>query len=577
MKQSPLLLNDDKNGTDAETLLCRERLILLRKGLPAAITGNIVLAFILIYIQEPAFSLTVLLTWLTVMMLILLWRVIIFFQFNPQICLFFSSKQLIHFRASTIITGLLWASTPIFLFPENNIALQATLSFVLAGVCAGAASSLSMDKISALGFIVPPLVSLTAAFLVQGERESLSMALMTAVFLGFVTFSCVRSERQFLENIQLQSVALQREKALGSSEARLRSLFDLSPFGIVLSDYTSGDIIEMNNRFVTLSGYTRDEFLRLDQWEITPKVYELQEFAQRDLLARTGRYGPYEKELIRKDGSHYPVILNGVLIEEANGRKLVWSIVEDISDRKRIDKMKNEFISTVSHELRTPLTAISGALGLLNSHIADDLSEPMQNMLRIARSNSQRLSQLINDLLDIEKITSGKMDFNLQRHAVLPLVEQAIEINEPYALEYSVGLFLSEDSVNAHVMVDASRFQQVLANLLSNAIKFSPTGERVTLAILNTPNEKVRISITDVGPGIPTAFRSQIFQKFSQADSSDTRAKGGTGLGLAITKELVEKMGGTINFESIEGLGSTFWIELPTVSDGILVTPRDFK
>lgn len=490
-----------------------------------------------------------------------------FLQFNRKTFLQHSTTSLIYFRISTIATGLIWASVPAFLFPENNIALQATLSFVLAGVSAGAASSLSTDKISALGFIAPPLLSLITAFLTEGGREPLTMALMTILFLGFIAINCVRSERQFRENISLHYIALQREKALGNSEARLRSLFDFSPFGIVLSDYISGDILEVNDRLVALSGYTKDELLQLNQWEITPKDYETQELTQRGSLTRTGRYGPYEKEFIQKDGSRYPVIINGLLIQEPTGRKLVWSIVEDISDRKRIDKMKNEFISTVSHELRTPLTAISGALGLLANHLKDGLPQPMQNILRIARSNSQRLAQLINDLLDIEKITSGNMDFNLHRHTILPLVEQAIEINRPYAFEYGVELFLSADSINAEIMIDPSRLQQVLANLLSNAIKFSPTGERVTLTILDRPNGRVRINVSDLGPGIPVNFQDRIFQKFSQADSSDTRAKGGTGLGLAITKELVEKMNGTINFYSMEKIGSTFWIEFPKVTE----------
>lgn len=566
MNQSTLLSSDKKNPDEFWTLN-GERVNQLNRGVPAAIAGNFILAVILIYIQHPAVVTHLLIAWLSAMILVLTIRAFTFYQYNIQRTPIDVEKQLNRFRVVAILTGLVWASAPAFLFPENDIALQATLSFVLAGVSAGAASSLSVDKVSSIGFIAPPLLSLTTAFLNVGQKESLAMALMTALFLGFIIFSCVRSERQFRENVNLRSVALQREAALSNSEARLRNLFDLSPFGIILNDYEAGNTLEVNDRLIELCGYSKDEFIRLGQWDITPREYKSQELSQRETLILTGRYGPYEKELIRKDETRFPVLLNGVLIVEANGRKLIWSIVEDISDRKRIEKLKSEFISTVSHELRTPLTAISGAIGLLSSHFTEGWPEPMQNMLRIARSNSERLTQLINDLLDIEKITSGKMVFNLQQHSLLPLVRQAVEINRPYAFGYGVKLLVSEESVNAEVLVDPPRLQQILANLFSNAIKFSTAGESVSVLIQHTNNDAVRINVIDLGPGIPEDFRDRIFQKFSQADSSDSRAKGGTGLGLAITKELAEKMNGAIGFESIEGKGSTFWIELLTVID----------
>lgn len=560
-------LNNDRFLSDSaaanravKILLDNERLSLLLKGLPPALAGNTLLALILTYIQRPVIENTMLYAWLLAMMLILIWRTFIFLQLRYR-PISADKNPLVRLRVSTIATGLIWSFSPAFLFPEGNIAHQTMLSFVLAGVCAGAASSLSMDRLSALGFIAPPLLSLIFAFLLEGGKISMTMALMTALFLGFIAVSCVRGERQFQENIYLRSLAIQREAALANSEARLRNLFDLSPFGIVLIDFNSGKFIELNDRILSLSGYTKDDILQLDQWELVSEDYRNQELAIRADLIQTGRYGPYERDIIRRDGSRVPVLLNGVLIEEENGRKLVWSIVEDISDRKRIDKMKSEFVSTVSHELRTPLTAISGAISLLANHFKNEWPEPIQHMLTIAQSNSQKLNRLINDLLDIEKIASGKMSFNLEPHAILPLVGQAIEMSKPYALDYGVQLVLSGHSENATVAIDSVRFQQVLANLLSNAIKFSPKGERVIVSVQRRHNTRVRISVKDVGTGIPENFRDHIFQKFSQADSSDKRAKGGTGLGLAITKELTEKMNGTIGFESEEGKGSTFWVE----------------
>jgi PAS domain S-box-containing protein len=278
---------------------------------------------------------------------------------------------------------------------------------------------------------------------------------------------------------------------------------------------------------------------------------------------RDGEDDENEWTYVRKDGSTIPVLLTVSALRDKFGDITGYlSIARDISELKRIDKMKNEFVSTVSHELRTPLTSISGALGIVANGLVGELPEQANKMIKIAHNNSLRLIALVNDLLDMEKLLAGKIQFQMQRCSMMDLIRRSVESNAAYAAQHGVAYQINESSVDETVLVDAQRIQQVMANFLSNAAKFSPPGELIDIRC-ESGFGRVKVTVKDKGPGINDEFRNRIFQKFSQADSSDTRQKGGTGLGLAICKEMIEQMGGRIGFESVAGQGASFYFEFP--------------
>ena len=216
----------------------------------------------------------------------------------------------------------------------------------------------------------------------------------------------------------------------------------------------------------------------------------------------------------------------------------------------------------MSHELRTPLTSIKGALGLVRSGVTGDLPDRMTAMLEIAYANSDLLISLINDILDIEKIEAGKMVFRMEPVDLSDIVAKSVEANRTIGEHRSVVLTFNENPREATVNADGDRLTQVVANLISNAVKFSPAGGTVKISV-TTHNGNLRVSIADDGPGVPDDFRERIFEKFSQADSTDTRGPGGTGLGLSICKAIIEGHGGSIGFTSNQGEGATFFFDLP--------------
>lgn len=353
------------------------------------------------------------------------------------------------------------------------------------------------------------------------------------------------------------------------SEQKLSALYNQAPVAIVLNDFSDGRFIECNPEFEHMIGYSIEDILRMHPMDVTPPEFKQSDNNELQHLSHSGRYGPYEKQYIHKDGHLIPVLLNGVLIETPSGEKHIWTFIQDITERKRIEQMKNEFVSAVSHELRTPLTSISGSLGLIASGMLGDMPINMKNMLGIAHKNSQRLTLLINDLLDMEKLLAGKMAFDMRVQPLLPIIEQSLDANRAYASTFGVSLALHVQFSDALVNIDTLRLQQILANFISNAVKFSPAASCVDIYVRQY-EQFAEIAVVDHGPGVSDEFRTRIFQKFAQADSSDSRQRGGTGLGLAISKAFVERMHGSIGFESQLGHGATFFARFPVIDNAVL-------
>jgi PAS domain S-box-containing protein len=327
---------------------------------------------------------------------------------------------------------------------------------------------------------------------------------------------------------------------------------------------SSGKIVLVNRAIECMFGYGRDELLGQGIDVLVPERLRGQHVAHRQSFV----HGPEARQMgrgrelfgRRKDGSEFPVEVGLNPIDTREGT-LVLGVVIDISERKRIEALKAEFVSTVSHELRTPLTSISASLALLAGATAIKLPEPAKRLVTIAHSNSARLVRLVNDILDVEKLESGKIVFDVKRTEVGALVGQAIEVNRAVADSRGVVIRL-EASASHEVRTDPDRLMQVITNLLSNAIKFSPAAAEVNVGI-ERRGRWVRIAVVDHGQGIPEAFKPHIFEKFAQADASNARQMGGTGLGLSIVKEIVQRLGGQVGFSDTPGGGATFHVDLP--------------
>jgi PAS domain S-box-containing protein len=338
--------------------------------------------------------------------------------------------------------------------------------------------------------------------------------------------------------------------------------------GIVVTD-AQGTIQSVNPAFTRITLYPKEEVIGrnpriLQSGRHDREFYE----AMWASLLETGRW---QGEIWNRrwNGEIYPQWLNISAVLDDRGRTTNYiGVTWDITELKATEHRKEEFMAAVSHELRTPLTSVLASLGLLMRGDGGAMPERAQTLVRMAYSNSGRLVRLMGDILDIERMAAGEMRIELKPLELMPLVEETIESSRACFEQLSSGvdILLVESLPAVRVSGDGERLMQALANLLSNAGKFSPPGDRVEVKV-SRRGAMVRIAVTDHGPGIPEEFRPEIFKKFAQAPGTKQQHKGGIGLGLSIARHIVGKHGGRIDYESLPGVRTTFFIELPELSE----------
>lgn len=369
------------------------------------------------------------------------------------------------------------------------------------------------------------------------------------------------------------------EQQLKYSERKLRTLVESNILGVAVSD-SAGRIHEVNDRFAQLVGYSKEELLSgaVTKDQLIPEDYREALAKNEEILLATGSMPPWEKECLRKDGSRVPTLMAGALLDRERGLALV--LFHDISDRKEVERRKQEFLSMVSHELRTPLTAliclVELALLLIEQRSkslapeAEELITQVEKMLKQACGEVEIEARLVEDLLEASRLEVHKFELSLQRENLVTIVQEVVVNQQQVARTRRIELALPPDEV-VPVIVDAGRIRQVLTNYLTNALKYAPIDQVISVR-LEVATSITRVSVRDQGPGLTPEQQQQVWERFYQAGTPRHQGPdGGLGLGLAIAKAIVEQHQGRVGIESALGQGSTFWFTLP-LADGLIQT-----
>jgi PAS domain S-box-containing protein len=569
-------------------LVLADRVEQLYSQLPLGMVATIAIGFIAaVELREGRF-IELVLFWSTLLVVVVALHAVLYMGYRRDADKVAQAPQWLRWLGiGAFAAGAVWGFAAAVFFPSHTDERQVFLAFLLSGVISGGIPMYAASWPVFAAYAAAIALPFTYVLATFGNRLFAEIALLIPLFYGVsvaiayrlnsVFFSGYRlrhaygrlTEDYSVLNRRLEQQLVELEEARRQVEASGRKLAlfaERAPIA-VLELTADATVTQVNHAAELLFGYAAGELiggsvkrLVLPQYQAEFETQWAQLIASRTPMAGVKVRNP------RRDG--ISIVCEWTVTPLVNPEGTVISVIaqgRDITAQLEAERMKKEFTSTLSHELRTPLTSIIGSLQLINAGVLGDVPKDVAELTDVAERNGQRLLDLINDILDIEKIESGKLTLAPEPIRIDELVQEAMVLNKGFGERFKVRFEPHGPLVTREVQADRKRLLQVMTNLLSNAAKFSPEGDVVQITT-ETHDGALRVGIHDRGPGIPEAFRPRIFGRFSQADSTTSRQKGGTGLGLAICKRLIEMMEGQIGFEDRPGGGTTFWFELPCLN-----------
>lgn len=559
-------------------VLLAERARYLYEGLASSVAMSALLALMLVAVEWAVNPAPLLLGWLALMGLLLLGRTLLAVAWLRSATRDLNCERWLRdFRVGAVAAGIIWGLASVMLFPSGAPTQQVFLAFVMAGLCAGAITSLGVDRVSTVGFLLPTLLPLIVRFGMEGGLTSLAMGAMTILFLVFVGGSAVRIRRSLEENFWRRIESGEREQALLRSEQRMNQTQELAHLGSFEWNPGTGELAWSDAHF---------RLWGLEPHAATPTCDVFRQGLHPDdrasveeVLQRAVNGGAIYDCVHRvrwPDGSEHHIHGRGEVMFDENGKALrMIGTVQDISERMRTQqaliaakeeaeqasRAKSLFLASMSHELRTPLNAILGYAQLME--ITPHQSEDMVENAREVRRAGELLLALMSDVLDLAKIESGRLEMRLETFALSDALEQCHTQNSRAAEARNIQLHSDSACASILVTADHRRLVQVFDNLVSNAIKYTQPGGTVTVGCGAAASGRVRVAVTDTGPGLSPEQQAQLFQPFNRLGAEMGQVQG-RGIGLVIARRLVQAMDGAMGVESHAGRGSTFWIELPT-------------
>ncbi|HEY0963766.1 MAG TPA: ATP-binding protein [Pseudomonadales bacterium] len=551
---------------DKRTLMLHEQVNLLFNGIPNSVMANVFGSLVALFVYNDVVPGTRLYPWIAMLLAITCARWLHYRRFRlvrPE------PEDIEHwyrqFRIGAIVLAAAVGSAGFLLFVYDSEPFQMTLALMMVCIASFAINSMAPRPELAVAFLLLILSPLIGSLYLMGTGIGVAAFWMMLVLLVMLSLSTLRIGRTLARSIELSIEADSRERDLFDFQQRLSLYVKKTPLAVIEWDQNL-TVKEWNPAAEQIFGYRRED---AEGRKLSDLLFPGLSADRLIDVWRTLEDGSGGHRLIVENRRHDGTLItcewfNTHLADTQSFNRGVMSLVQDVTQRTANERLKQEFVSIVSHELRTPVTSIKGSLGLLTSGILDAEPETARELMSIALANTNRLQLLINDILDVDKLESGKMEFRFRDTDLVALAHDAVAANRSYAHQYGVTL-VCELPAACSVKIDPDRIMQVVTNVLSNAIKFSEANGIVTLRIEVTGHD-AKLSVHNRGEVIPEADRAMLFGKFFQRDASSTRSKGGSGLGLYISQRILEEHGSLMDFESSSENGTTFFFVLHTVS-----------